>query len=209
MCTISGRPLRGVPSDTSMSDDEDESSMNTCIGCGKEISSDDGAKCNQCMEDICEDCYEQCSCDSFSFDRRGYSSIHACGNEIFCPNCAWVYFKRCPVSGCRARFWTCADDFEFDTPPDDFRCCCFHLHVKECRELEQRRRDVARALGIRILPGGAIEQHTGDRLHNLRSRWPGAPFHSLPPEMVLEIFRLWMSMQEGSHAETRFQHLLS
>ena len=67
---------------------------------------------------------------------------------------------------------------------------------KVLRKLEQRRRDVACALGIR--PDGT--QHTGSG---------GGSINHTPSDVVLLMYRLWLQSEQRPHAEACFQLLLS
>ena len=77
-------------------------------------------------------------------------------------------------------------------------CCCYHKHVAQCEAFEARRvrrRDVARALGIR----GDGSQSTGT---------VGGPINFTPSDVMRHIYLLWQRSEQGPHAGTRFAHLL-
>ena len=184
--------------DKSVSDEIDYDTHWQCSVCDNWTPDDveEGARLN-CLycaptEIMCESCYVTCDCNG---------EIDAtCEEDLICTTHAPDHLVSCPT--CDYRFICCNGGIAGDPTsrgddesPD---CCCYHKHIDPCAREQalreaQRRRDVARGLGIR----SDGEQHTGDRNYNLRSPWPGAPLYSLPAEIVRHLWKIWQRLEQG------------
>lgn len=172
--------------DMSVSDEIDYDTHWQCSVCDNWTPDGEEAQltCDICSQSMCENCFSVCGCD-WGAECTLVCLTHDPDQLAFCPICT-------------TSFHCCNGSIAGDPTSDDDACCCYHKHIDQCAREQalreaQRRRDVARGLGIR----SDGEQHTGDRNYNLRSPWPGAPLYSLPAEIVRHLWETWKRLEQG------------
>ena len=184
--------------DDSSDDSSDDSwGLWRCSVCERDVPEDvetePHLRCDDCDSRMCQDCYICCDCVNgcVCWPVAIACRDSVCGGETMCDPCGERCLSSCPICTC-GPYIRCGD-YEGDNRyrnvgdnglPD---CCCYHLHVELCErasEAAQRRRDVARALGIR--PDGS--QSTGT---------VGGPINLTPSDVMRHIYLLWQRSEQG------------
>ena len=174
----------------SSSDESSPEETWECSVCERDVPEDDNEPhlcCVHCLTSMCQDCYIYCSCGSGGAVNDDVHDV-GCDADVMCIRCGERYLVSCPSSECWGQYVCCRDEGGEPRSLGDNglpNCCCYHLHVELCKRVEaQRRRDVARALGIR--PDGS--QSTGT---------VGGPINLTPSDVMRHIYLLWLRSEQG------------